>query len=90
MEAQVQWLRGRAWSAHEKLSFSHCRSACWILTKRVDAQVLGTEDPRQKSALTHDAWRAILTSHLPVGEADPPDEPARPARPKVAALPTHG
>ena len=46
-------------------------------------QVLLTEDPRQKAALTHHAWQKFKAGELSVGQSEPPAQPARPAKPQV-------
>lgn len=49
-------------------------------------QVLLTEDPKQKALLTHHAWQKFQAGGMPVGQAQPPPQPARPARPQVQHL----
>ena len=46
-------------------------------------QVLLTEDPKLKAALTHDAFNKFKAGRMPVGSAEPPVQPARPAKPQV-------
>ncbi|KAL0019983.1 hypothetical protein WJX79_007802 [Trebouxia sp. C0005] len=46
-------------------------------------QVLLTADPKQKAALTHQAWRRFKAGLMCVGQAEPPARPARPAKPQL-------
>ena len=47
-------------------------------------QVLNTADADGKAALAHAVWRRFAGTGLDVGSAEPPDRPARPAKPEVA------
>lgn len=46
-------------------------------------QVLLTEDPKQKALLTHHAWQKFRAGAMPVGQAEPPLQPARPVKPQA-------
>ena len=46
-------------------------------------QVLLAEDPKQKAFLTHHAWQKFRAGAMPIGQAAPPVQPARPAQPRV-------
>lgn len=50
------------------------------------AIVLGTADPVKKAVLTHHAYRLWCDGALPLGVADAPDWPARPAKPELVIL----
>ena len=47
------------------------------------AIVLATADPVEKAVLTHHAYRLWCCGHLPLGVAQAPDSPARPAKPQL-------
>lgn len=62
--------------------YYHGRYTSYVVT----LQVLRTEAPKQKAALTHHAWQKFQAGALPVGQAEPPVQPARPAKPEVQRL----
>ncbi|KAL3145253.1 hypothetical protein ABBQ32_000996 [Trebouxia sp. C0010 RCD-2024] len=63
-------------SGDQDLCYSQTLAAC-------AAEVLLTEDPKQKALLTHHAWQKFQAGGMPVGQAQPPPQPARPARPQL-------
>lgn len=47
--------------------------------------VLSTSDPLTKSKLSHLAYSRWRTEHLPIGDSQAPDRPARPAKPQLVS-----
>jgi hypothetical protein len=58
-------------------------SSCIITTSTLPA------DPREKARITHQAWQAYKSGTLPIGTAEAPGAPARPAQPEVSPEPWH-
>lgn len=50
------------------------------------ALVLSTGDPLTKSKLSHLAYSRWRTEHLPIGDSQAPDRPARPNRPQLVSF----